>query len=286
MKKIISLILAALTFFGASIHLRAQSTFEEFPADRYTDLGGGQVRWETGTLFKTAGFIPLTSSNFVASFLGISPTTLTTINGKTVTQLSLFISLTSAIAPLAANFERSTETFSIQGGTHVILTIKAGSTGTAGGSSGSGGGSTSTGGSTTTAASLKPINVSTLTFCPAGGSVTAGFVLEGTGSQQVLIRAVGPTLAALGVGGVLANPKLTVNKGAAVIGTNDDWSSDATRTPILTGAFTASGAFALPTGSKDAAVLLTLEAGAYTAQAASVDATASGQVILEVYILK
>lgn len=149
-----------------------------------------------------------------------------------------------------------------------------------------GGGTGGTGGSTTAGSSLKPINVSTLTLCPVGGAVTAGFVLEGEGSQLVLIRAVGPTLAALGVGGVLANPKLTVNKGAAVIGTNDDWSSDATRTPILTGAFTAAGAFALPAGSKDAAVLLTLEAGAYTAQAASVDATASGQVILEVYILK
>ena len=138
----------------------------------------------------------------------------------------------------------------------------------------------------TAGAALKPIAISTLTLCPAGGSVTAGFVLDGTGSQQVLIRAIGPGLTPLGVGGVLANPKLTVNKGSSVIKTNDDWSAVASEATALSAAFAATGAFGIASGSKDSAALLTLDAGSFTAQAASVDAAASGLIILEVYVLK
>ena len=42
------------------------------------------------------------------------------------------------------------------------------------------------------------------------------------------------------------------------------------------------GAFALPAGSKDAAVLATLPAGVYTIQV-SADSTSSGSALLEIY---
>ncbi|MCX6943602.1 MAG: immunoglobulin domain-containing protein [Opitutales bacterium] len=49
------------------------------------------------------------------------------------------------------------------------------------------------------------------------GVLIAGFVVDGTASRTVLIRAVGPTLGTYGVGGVLADPQLeltrTVNAG-------------------------------------------------------------------------
>src|SRR6185295_15976817 len=41
----------------------------------------------------------------------------------------------------------------------------------------------------------------------------AGFTISGTGSKNLLIRAVGPTLASFGVTGTLADPKLEVFSG-------------------------------------------------------------------------
>jgi len=277
MKTILHVFLTVLAFAAIQTGVRAQTAaFQEYSCERYTDLGGGKVRLEIGTLFKSAGFIPTLASDFNLSDLSLSGTTLRAISGKTVDALSQYLSLTGIASEIGTNFARSTETYSVQGGVYVIITVRSGSIGTGGANTGG----------TTTPATLKPVNVSTLTLCPAGGAVTAGFVLEGAGSQQVLIRAVGPTLRIFNVGGPLANPKLTVNKGQSVIGTNDDWGSDPVKAAALTAAFTASGAFALPAGSRDAAVLVTLDAGSYTAQAASVDAAASGQVIVEVYILK
>jgi len=273
MKTILHVFLTVLAFAAIQSGVRAQTVAEQYNCDRYTDIGGGRVRWEVGTLFKSAGFVASNGADFNSlSLFGLTASTLNAISGKPVGPLSSYLSLTGSIPELGNNFARSPETYSVNGGVFVIITVRSGSTGTGGG--------------TTIPATLKPVNVSTLTLCPAGGAVTAGFVLEGAGSQQVLIRAVGPTLSTFNVGGPLANPKLTVNKGPSVIGTNDDWGSDPVKAAALTAAFTASGAFALPAGSRDAAVLVTLDAGSYTAQAASVDSAASGQVIVEVYVLK
>ena len=49
--------------------------------------------------------------------------------------------------------------------------------------------------------------------------------------------------------------------------------------------FASVGAFPLPEGSKDAAVIIRLQPGSYVAQASAVDPTESGQVLIEVYIL-
>lgn len=83
-----------------------------------------------------------------------------------------------------------------------------------------------------------------------------------TGNKQLLIRAVGPTLTGYGVTGALADPYLSVlNSSGVQIASNDIWDAS------LSSTFTQVGAFALPTGSKDAAILVTLNAGAsYTVQ--------------------
>ncbi len=107
----------------------------------------------------------------------------------------------------------------------------------------------------------------------------AGFFLGGTGTQRVLIRAAGPTLAALGVTGALADPKLEVFDGAARIAENDTWNA------ALAPVFSAAGAFPFDAGSRDAALVLTLAAGrAYTAQVAGVN-NATGEALVEVYAL-
>lgn len=106
----------------------------------------------------------------------------------------------------------------------------------------------------------------------------AGVALSGIGSKQVLIRAVGPTLAAFGVAGALVDPRLQVlNASGATVATNDNW--DASLAPY----FSQVGAFALADGSKDAALLVTLEAGAtYTVQVAGADG-GKGEALVEIY---
>jgi hypothetical protein len=50
----------------------------------------------------------------------------------------------------------------------------------------------------------------------------------------------------------------------------------------LAAAFTATGAFPLPLASKDAALLVTLQPGAYTAQVSGIGGT-TGVALVEVY---
>lgn len=110
----------------------------------------------------------------------------------------------------------------------------------------------------------------------AAGTPIPGFVLSGPGEKAMLIRAVGPTLTALGVGGALTDPRFTLYRGTATLSGNDNWSSaDAS-------AMTATGAFALAAGSRDAALLNALPAGAYTAPVTATDG-GSGIALLEVY---
>src|SRR5439155_9373062 len=90
------------------------------------------------------------------------------------------------------------------------------------------------------------------------------------------IRAVGPTLSSFGVADAATDPQLQVFAGSTVIGGNDDWGGGAD----LASRFNALGAFALPGSSRDAALLLSVSAGPYTAH---VTAGSPGTVLLECY---
>lgn len=129
-----------------------------------------------------------------------------------------------------------------------------------------------------TATSPRLVNVSVLKHLGTG--LTAGFVIDGSGSKRVLIRAVGPTIGTppFNVGGVVADPQLTLYSGPSIIGSNDNWGGGVE----LTAAFAQVGAFALPAASRDAALLVTLQPGAYTVQAGGVGGT-TGVAIVEVY---
>ncbi len=123
------------------------------------------------------------------------------------------------------------------------------------------------------------INLSARNRVGTGSDVLiAGITLAGTGSKQLLIRAIGPGLAALGVSGTLVDPRLQVfNASGIVIGTNNNW--DATLSP----AFTQVGAFSLPANSLDSALLVSLDAGAsYTMQVSGADG-GTGEALIEVY---
>ncbi|MBL9190377.1 MAG: S8 family serine peptidase [Opitutaceae bacterium] len=127
------------------------------------------------------------------------------------------------------------------------------------------------------------INVSARAQVGTGaGVLIAGFTISGNLPRQILIRGIGPTLgSAFGVGGVLANPRLDLYRGNTIVGSNDDWGGSAT----LGAAFAQVGAFSLPNASRDAALLLHLAPGSYTAQVSGVGGT-TGVALVEVYELQ
>lgn len=128
--------------------------------------------------------------------------------------------------------------------------------------------------------SARLTNLSARTRVAANGTVTVGFVLGGTTSRSLLIRAVGPGLAEFGVTGTLADPALTLLRGQTPESVNDDWGGNAA---IRTTAETV-GAFPLLSDSADAALLTRLAPGAYTAQITA-PAGQSGIVLVEVYLV-
>lgn len=130
------------------------------------------------------------------------------------------------------------------------------------------------------------VNISTLArITPASESVVSGFVISGTTPRNVLIRAVGPTLGAFGLGDALARPQLSLFRGDALLQTNDGWNTGGDALITLTAAFDRAGAFRLlDEASRDSAILTSLTPGAYTVQVKSSDG-ASGAVLLEVYDL-
>ena len=139
--------------------------------------------------------------------------------------------------------------------------------------------------------STQLVNLSALTQVGGTGSstVTAGLsVAQGIGSRLLLIRAVGPTLTTYGVPNVISNPQLQLYSGSNVIAQNDDWGTPvglfAASSANLASAFAQSGAFALPTGSKDAAILVNLPSGNYTIQVTGVNSV-TGTALIEAYDL-
>jgi T5SS/PEP-CTERM-associated repeat protein len=113
-----------------------------------------------------------------------------------------------------------------------------------------------------------------------------GFILQGTEPKRVLIRAVGPSLAAVGLSGALADPTLELHDGTgALIGQNDDWRETQTGGLITEDQFFEIFATGIPpTSFEESAIIATLEPGAYTAIIAGADSS-TGIGLVEVYDL-
>jgi hypothetical protein len=86
------------------------------------------------------------------------------------------------------------------------------------------------------------------------------------------------------VGGTLDDPVLTVLQDQTQVAQNDDWSSDHSNAAAVESAGTQAGAFAWTRGSADAALVVTLPPGAYTAQVAGKNSH-TGITLIEVYEL-
>jgi hypothetical protein len=110
-----------------------------------------------------------------------------------------------------------------------------------------------------------------------GDRVIPAVTISGTGKKRVLIRAVGPGLAAFGVGGTMVDPKFEVYDGTTRIAENNNWSAS------IASVFTAVGAFGLGNNSLDAAAVLELDAGkGYSIHVFS-NTGQGGIVLFEVY---
>lgn len=122
-------------------------------------------------------------------------------------------------------------------------------------------------------------NLSARTELAAGDTLLAGFVLSGVGGRAVLIRAVGPGLTDFGLSGALSDARLEVYGASGKLFANDNWTAE------IGPMFERVGAFNLTRGSRDAALLVTLPPGAYTAhvRGGSDGAAAGGVVLLEIY---
>lgn len=136
--------------------------------------------------------------------------------------------------------------------------------------------------SSRSSANEKLVNISTRSQTgPAESSLIAGFVVSGTRAKPVLLRAVGPSLAGFGVGGAISTARIQLFRGDTLLATGDDWGRGGNAAAISAAAVQV-GAFALPAGSRDAALLVTLEPGAYTGVATG-QGGESGVTLIEVY---
>jgi hypothetical protein len=119
-------------------------------------------------------------------------------------------------------------------------------------------------------------NLSTRGLVLAGDDVMiGGFVIQGNGPQTVIIRALGPSLAAFGVQGTIGNPQLQLFSGQSMIASNNDWSSSANAGEIFARGFG-------PSDAREAAIMVTLNPGAYTVIVSGADG-GTGVGIVEVY---
>jgi len=108
-----------------------------------------------------------------------------------------------------------------------------------------------------------------------------GFVVEGESPLATLFRGVGPTLDEFDVQGFIPDPRLEVIGTSGILAANDNWGDAPNVSDIITATANV-GAFGLVPGSDDAAVLMDLVDGRYTAKVTGVNGSA-GVTLVEVY---
>jgi hypothetical protein len=105
----------------------------------------------------------------------------------------------------------------------------------------------------------------------------AGFIVGGTQSKQLVVRGIGPSLAAAGIANALADPTLELrNANGALIQSNDNWQQQNPNAQAISAHHLA------PTEPRESALLATLAPGSYTATVRGV-ASDTGTALVEVY---
>lgn len=120
------------------------------------------------------------------------------------------------------------------------------------------------------------LNISTRLNVQTGDDVLiGGFIVTGTEPKKVIVRGIGPSLT--GISGALQNPTLELIDGEGVtLASNDDW-KESQRSEIETSGVA-------PTKDAEAAIVRTLDPGAYTAVLRGKD-NSTGIGLLDLYDL-
>ncbi len=120
------------------------------------------------------------------------------------------------------------------------------------------------------------LNISTRASVDTGdGQMIAGLIVGGTTTKAVVIRGLGPSLAG-SIAVPLPNPTLSIVDGnGLLIAQNDDWQQDINATQLQSLGLA-------PTNTLEAALLLSVVPGNYTAILSDVNGT-SGVGLVEVY---
>ena len=109
-------------------------------------------------------------------------------------------------------------------------------------------------------------------------AMIGGFIVQGSATQKVLVRVLGPTLTGFGVTGALANPTLELRDvNGNLIDSNDNWKSTNQIAIMATGL--------QPPNDLESAILRILNAGNYTVIVRGVNST-TGVALFEVYTLQ
>ena len=120
----------------------------------------------------------------------------------------------------------------------------------------------------------RPLNISTRGIIPADSAIIGGFIITGSESKQVLLRAVAPSLESSGITGI-EDPILSLHDSTgAVMAENDDWQQTQRAMIEATGI--------PPQHTREAAILTTLAPGAYTAVVSEKNG-GGGIALVEVY---
>lgn len=128
----------------------------------------------------------------------------------------------------------------------------------------------------TTSSNSKLSNISTRGLVQSGdNALIGGVIVRGQTPLRVIVRAIGPSVAAPGV---LADPTLELRASdGTLIATNDNWRSDQEAEIVATGI--------APTSELESAIVRELQPGTYTAIVRGVNDTA-GVALVEVYSLQ
>lgn len=212
--------------------------------------------------------------------------TLSSSNQTVTAGQSLALSVTATGTP-TPTYQWYRNGFAISGATSATLTLSGVSTSSAGSytvtASNALGATTSSEIVLTVSPALNQRGLLTATArAETGAAIVGTFTIEGTSSKQMLVRAIGPALGSFGVTGALADPLLTVTSASgSVLATNDDWSGASNAAQISTVSQQV-GAYALPVGGKDAAILRTFAPGTYHVRLTT-GAASAGVAMLEIY---
>ena len=120
-------------------------------------------------------------------------------------------------------------------------------------------------------------NISTRMKVGVGQNVLiGGFIIQGTQAKQLIMRAIGPSLAANGITGAISDPTLELhNSAGGVVASNDDWQDGPQASQIQNLGFA-------PGSRAESAMMVTLSPGSYTAIVSGYN-SAQGIGLIEAY---